>query len=259
MKKLFFLAATAMVAMTASALELPNQPIGLDGLYIVQWDCAAGKFATANTMEADEAFVMAFDVTGTPLADWLTATPTAAGASRGIAFNNWTGCGDTNGDFRRLKHISGNIWGCTVAFTQVAAAGVDYSSATTVGNVLGVMGQLFGFEYTATNPGAGWWMWPAGMTEGEQVYPAGQEVDKNIFVTAPYTGTKTSDEFYGSDFEEDIYGFDITGYAAPCATPATALDEVAMKAAAKKFMENGVLFVIDANGVKHNVLGAIVK
>ncbi len=256
MKKVFAFAAVALMAMTASALELPNQPVGQDGFYVVKWDCAQGKFAAANDFESDEMVTIAFDVTGTPLADWLTQTPTAPGASRGIASNLWTGCGPLNSDVRRLKQIQGNIWGMTIAFTQAAAEGEDYTKAVTIGEVLGVAGQLFGFEYTADNPGAGWWMWPAGWTEGESIAIPGQE---NIFITAQYTGKKTSPEFYGSDGSEEMYGFDLKGYAAPCSMEEpSALEHVKAVKGLTKFIENGNLYFKAANGQIVNALGATV-
>jgi len=254
MKKLFFLAATAIVAMSANAAYTLNNPVGTDGRYIVKYDCAAGQFAASNDMEMDEAFTFAVDVTGTWLADWLVAAPTAVGATRGIAINKWTSKGDVDGETNRLKQITGNIYGMTVSYDQIATG--DFSEARMKDSVLYVYGQIFGFEFTADNPGAGWWMWGENPVD---ITKAPASPDDALFAFAPYTGNKTSAEFYTSDFEDAMFGFDKKGYAAPCVTLPAAIEEIAMKANAKKFVENGILFVIDANGVKHSVLGAIVK
>ena len=115
-----------MASVTLFAHTL-NNPVGTDGRYIVKYDCAAGQFAAANDMELDETFVFAVDVTGTWLENWLKDTPTAEGASRGVAINKWTSRGDVNGDTNRLKRIDGNIWGMTVNYAQIATA--DFSES----------------------------------------------------------------------------------------------------------------------------------
>ena len=126
MKKFFLFAAAAMASVTLFAHTL-NNPVGTDGRYIVKYNCAAGQFAAANDMELDETFVFAVDVTGTWLENWLKDTPTAEGASRGVAINKWTSRGDVNGDTNRLKRIDGNIWGMTVNYAQIATA--DFSES----------------------------------------------------------------------------------------------------------------------------------
>lgn len=219
MKKITLIIAAAMVALCASAHTL-NNPVGADGRYIVKYDCAAGQFATANDMELDETFVFAVDVTGTWLEDWLRETPTAEGASRAIAINKWTSRGDVNGDTNRMKQISGNIWGMTVNYKQIATA--DFSESLKKDSILYVYGQIFGFEYTSEDPGAGWWMWGSAAVETTQAEGA-----DCLFTFAPYTGTKTSEDLYVDDYTDAaIYGFDIKGYAAPCATEATAIEDV---------------------------------
>ncbi|MBR1809514.1 MAG: hypothetical protein IJ776_09040 [Paludibacteraceae bacterium] len=221
MKKITFIIAAAMVALSASAYTV-NNPVGADGRYIVKYDCANGQFAAANDMEVDETFVFAVDVTGTWLEEWLKETPTAEGASRGVAFNNWTGYGDTNGDFRRLKQISGNIFGTTCNFKQLMV-GEAAPEAVKTDSVTYVYGQLFGFEYTADNPGAGWWMWGSA-NEGETTQADGADC---FFAFAPYTGTKTSEDLYADDYDNgDIFGFQITGYAAPCVDAVTAVEDI---------------------------------
>lgn len=256
MKKLFLFLAAAMVSVAGMAHTL-NNPIGTDGRYIVKYDCEAGAFAAANDMEVDETFTLAVDVTGTWLEDWLKATPLVAGASRGVAFNCWTSCGDTNGDFRRLKQINGNIWGYTCNYAQVKAEAADWSKAMMTDSILYVYGQFFGFEYTAEDPGAKWWQWGPGSNEGEETKAEGSDC---VFTFAPYTGTKTSAEFYADDFADgNIYGFNkFPGYAAPCAGVADAVENVQVAEKAQKVVMDGQILLIH-NGVRYNVLGAVVK
>ncbi len=48
-----------------------------------------------------------------------------------------------------------------------------------------------------------WWMWPETVPGGTQIDPgAGTGA---IFKTVPYTGTKTSDEFYSDDYEGGLF------------------------------------------------------
>lgn len=223
MKKLFLFLAAAMVSV-ASMAHTVNNPIGEDGRYIVKYDMANHQFAASNDMEVDETFVFAVDVTGTWLENWLKGTPTAAGASRGVAFNNWTSRGDTNGDFRRLKQIDGNIFGMTCNFAQAKAEAADWSLSLMTDSVLYVYGQLFGFEYTAENPGAGWWMWGEGSNEGETTQAEGADC---FFTFVPYTGARKSVEFFADDFTNgDIFGFGLAGYAAPEADVEEVLTDV---------------------------------
>lgn len=252
MKKLFFFAAAALTALTINAQI--NNPIGEDGRYIVKYNCAEGKFAAANDFEADEVVTIAVDVTGHWLENWLKDTPTAAGATRGVAINNWTNYGDTNGDFRRFKHMGGNIWGLTMKLSDLLVIDGEKEKATMTDSVTYVYAQLFGFEFTADNPGAGWWMW-----QGDVVTTQADGSDC-LFATMPYTGTKTGESFYGDDAPAmDIYGFAIAGYAAPCSVAApTAVENTTVTNKAHKVIENGQLILIN-NGVRYDVTGAIVK
>jgi hypothetical protein len=218
-----FVAAFLMVTFCAKA-QFVNNPKTADG-YIVKWDCSNNAWATSNSFEVDEAFTFAIDVTGTPLEDWLKETPTNAGATRSLAFNKWTGFGGLNGDSHRLKQIQGNIYGATWCFTQLATD-LDIAAATTIGAETFVWGQVFGFEYTADTPGASWWQWPAGTTEGAVV--DGGVGGDGMFKTAPYTGTKTSSEFYSDDYGNEIFGnsYQLAGYAPACATIGTGIHSV---------------------------------
>lgn len=254
MKKLFLLLAAAAVSFAANAYTL-NNPIGADGRYIVKYNCAEGQFAPANDFEIDETFVLALDVTGTWLADWLKDTPKAEGASRGVALNFWTSCGDVNFDVRRLKQLNGNIWGMTLNLAQIKNDAADFTNALMTDSVMYIYGQVFGFEYTADNAGAGWWMWGTA-NEGETTQADGSDC---LFATLPYTGTKTSVELFNDDYSNgDIYGFGITGYAAPCMDGWTAVENVETAPKAAKVIEDGHLYLIK-DGVRYNALGAVVK
>lgn len=256
MKKFYVVLAAALCSLTASAQYTLNNPVGADGRYIVKYDCEQGKFAAANDMEVDETFTFAVDVTGTWLENFLKGTPTAEGASRGLAINKWTNFGDMiNGETNRMKQISGNIWGMTVNYAQIFKnAEVLANDVLKKDSVLLIEAQIFGFEYTADNPGAGWWMW-----EDQPVANTVAPGSDVLFTFLPYTGTKTSPEFFGDDFEEGIYGFGEKGYAAPCVL-ATALEGITVDNAAKgnKFIQNGQLYIIH-NGKTYNALGAEVK
>lgn len=252
MKKFFFFVAASLFSATLFAHTL-NNPVGTDGRYIVKYNCATGQFAESNDMELDETFVFAIDVTGTWMENWLKDTPVAEGASRGLAINKWTSQGDVNGDSNRMKQINGNIWGMTVNYAQIATG--DFSPALMTDSVLYVYAQIFGFEYTVDNSGAGWWMW------GDQEVATTQADGADcLFAFAPYTGTKTSPELYADDYEDgDIYGFQVKGYAAPCiAALVEGIENTVVEKSSAKFIENGMLFILH-NGVKYNALGVEVK
>lgn len=256
MKKFYVVLAAAFCSLTAFAQHTLNNPVGEDGRYIVKYDCEKGQFAAANDMEVDETFTFAVDVTGTWLENFLKGTPAAEGASRGIAINKWTNFGDMiNGETNRMKQINGNIWGMTVNYAQIFKnAEVLANDVLKPDSVLLIEAQIFGFEYTETAPGAGWWMW-----EDQPVATTVAPGSDVLFAFLPYTGTKTSPEFFGDDFEEGIYGFGEKGYAAPCVL-ATALEDITVDNAAKgnKFIQNGQLYIIH-NGKTYNALGAEVK
>lgn len=223
MKKITLIVAAMMVAFGVSAYTL-NNPVGADGRYIVKYNCEAGQFAAANDMEVDETFVFAVDVKGTWLESWLKETPIAEGASRALAINKWTGAGDVSGETNRMKQINGTIWGMTVNYAQIFSNAEVLNTEVLVKDfVLTVNGQIFGFEYTSDNPGAGWWMW--GEQEVAETMADGADC---LFAFAPYTGTKTSEPLYSDDFAGgDIYGFEVTGYAAPCiGAEATAVEDI---------------------------------
>ena len=212
-KTILFLISFLMIAAVSNAQSL-NNPKDANGYYIVKWDCSLSAFAASNNIEADETFTFAVDVTGTPFEDWLKATPTAAGATRSLAINKWTNYGDVSGGTNRLKKISGNIYGATWNIIQMAST-MDTAKATGIDSVVFIYGQVFGYEFTSTNPGAGWWMWPASIPAGTAIDPG----TGSIFKTLPYTGTKTSPEFYSDDYEGGLFFSNNTpekGFTLPC-------------------------------------------
>jgi hypothetical protein len=217
--RLLLLISFLMFAAFTQAQNTLNNPKDKAGNYIVKWDCAKNAFADSNDFEADETFTFAVDVTGTAWEDWLKETPTAAGATRALAINKWTNWGDVSGGTNRLKQIAPNIYAATWNIAQMATAADLITKSVTVDSVVFVYGQVFGFEFTADNPGANWWMWPATIPGGTAIDPgAGNGA---IFKTVPYTGTKTSPEFYSDDYEGGLFFSNNTperGYTLPCAT-----------------------------------------
>ena len=205
-----------MIAVISNSQTL-NNPKDADGYYIVKWDCSKDSFAASNDIEADETFTFAVDVTGTPWENWLKETPTAAGATRAMAINKWTNYGDVSGGTNRLKQISDNVYAATWNIIQMAST-MEYAAATGIDSVIYIYGQVFGYEYTADNPGAGWWMWPDQIEAGTAIDPgAGNGA---IFKTLPYTGTKTSPEIWSDDYEGGLFFSNNTperGYTLPCA------------------------------------------
>jgi hypothetical protein len=89
------------------------------------------------------------------------------------------------------------------------------TKSVTVDSVVFIYGQVFGFEFTADNPGANWWMWPEAIPGGTQIDPG----TGSIFKTVPYTGTKTSAEFYSDQYVGGLFLSNNTpekGYTVPC-------------------------------------------
>ncbi|MCB8994127.1 MAG: hypothetical protein H6538_00805 [Bacteroidales bacterium] len=214
MKKFTLLSFLLLMFVTLANAQTLNNPKDADGYYIVNWSCANNSWAAANDVEVDQTFVFAVDVTGTPFENWLKETPTAAGATRALAINKWTNFGDVSGGTNRLKQIQGNIYGATWNIKQMAST-MNVASATGIDSVVYIYGQVFGFEFTADNPGAGWWMWPAEIAAGTAIDPG----TGAIFRTLPYTGTKGSPEFYSDDYEGGLFFSNNTpekGYTLPC-------------------------------------------
>ncbi|MDE5645570.1 MAG: hypothetical protein K2I45_08020 [Muribaculaceae bacterium] len=257
MRKLNYLALAALAAASINAQAddyTYGNPKDAEGNYIVRYDLEKGAFAESNDWEIDETIVFAIDLTGTPLADALknpSRNPNVLG--RGVAYDLFmtsapegtTGKMNIDG---RLMHIKDNIYGMTVNFYQqhvsrYADAGMgpnsDYSDyeALQPGAVVTWDSNIFGFGWSATNPGEEWW---------DAV--AAPQTDSFPFACAPYTGTKTSKEFFYGDVtpaeECPFAGLDPAayhdmcdswgGYAAPTAEAfgaATPVETIAAEAA----------------------------
>lgn len=249
MKKLFLsLAAVAMAAVAMADVNNLANPVGEDGRYIVKWDCENDAWATSNNFEPGETFVFAVDVTGTVFVDALKEAP--AGGTRAMAANIWTNYGPKNDATNRLKQIKGNIYGATMNFAQMLEAHEPGLGATVTANdsIIYAYCQLFMFAYDETEAGLEWYV------NAEYTIAPGADC---LFATLPSTG-KNEEVFYTDDFNEVMYGMKEAGYAAPCLGDATAVENVATEAHTRKVIENGNLYMIK-NGVRYNVLGAIVK
>lgn len=223
MKKFTLALAAALCAAGISAQDFGN-PVDKDGNYIVKWDPATESFATSNDWEIDETFIFAIDVTGT---GWESALATTGRGSigRSVAYDLFTtsapegATGKMNID-GRLMHIKGNVYGMTVNFfqqhtTRFADEGLEHNDdyteygCLTPGYVVTWNSNLFPFGWAADNPGAEWW---------DAISTPIQ--DKFAFACAPYTGTKTSPEFFYSDLAAEDYcpfeGLDPGSYHSMC-------------------------------------------
>lgn len=251
MKKIFTfvaLVAMAMVANAQASYDL-NNPIGEDGRYIVKWDCVKGQFAESNDFEPGETFTLAVDITGTGWVDQIQAGG-PQGSTRCMAANIWTNYGPKKDATNRLKHIQGNIYGATYNFQQMLEE-ADPSLAGKIAaldTIVYTWCQLFIFAYTEENNGVEWYV------DAQQVQAPASDY---FFATIPSTG-KSDPEFYSDDYDEGMYGISEKGYAAPCVSAASGVENTEIKAKSAKFIENGQLYII-SNGVKYNALGAEIK
>ena len=204
--------------MTAAAETQLANPKDADGNMIVKYDMENDKWADSNDFEIDETFVFAIDITGVTDKNGKVFTEEVAKTGRktigrGIAFDCWvdqdnypTGSSGPNFDGRLFK-IKDNIWGMTFNVFQFLYSRMkddnmgpndDYSAykVQEAGFRFGWSGCIFIYGHDGSNPGAEWW-------DGV-VNPVGFET---TIVTKPYTGTKTSPEFYFGELhpeEEDI-------------------------------------------------------
>lgn len=196
----------ASIAVNAQDAVVAN-PVLEDGSYIVKYDMENHKFAENNDFEIDETFVFAIDVTGTPYVDKLAETGRnpaviGRGMARDIyannevnAFPHFEAGGNLDG---RMFHIEGNVYGMCFNILQYASGlykdgPLGYVSATEydacqLGAVTTFGCNVFPFGYSADNQGIEWW--DAIATPITTVW----------FHTSPYTGSKTSPEFYFDDF-----------------------------------------------------------
>lgn len=212
MKKFTLLAAGALMGLSAAAQEAPEvtwgNPKAADGSYVVQYDVEKGQFFKENKFEMDETFVFAIDVTGTPLEaalqkkDDFAAGDWAGLLGLGMAFDIYM---ESNGEGApggaidgRLFHIKDNVYGMVANFYQHFANRPGKKSglrdadgnipSMEIGAVAGFNENFFGFGWSADNAGFMWWDAVAQPIQGTM-----------YFHSAPYTGTKTSDEYYYSD------------------------------------------------------------
>lgn len=202
----------AIVLSPATSFAFGN-PVDENGNYIVKWNPETESFADANDWEIDETFVFAVDVTGTGFEEGL-ATTGRASIGRGMAYDLYvtsapegtTGKANIDG---RLFHIKGNVYGMVINFFQQHTSryaddfllpNEDYSDYGCLepGCVMEWNANLFPFGWAEDNPGAEWWDAIATPSGGE--FP---------FACAPYTGTKTSKEyFYGDIVPADYTPFE---------------------------------------------------
>lgn len=234
MKKIYLAGAAILAASTLNAQTIgnPKDPAN-DGDYIVAYDIANGKWCDANP-EIDETFVFAIDFTGTGLEEAMKTLPTPNRANilgRSGAFDiynlfNLTDPLDEGAAAKadgRLFPIDRdkNIYGMTVNLFQLITSrlndgafgpNADYTeyAVCTPGVEVEFADNVFAFGWSATNPGAEWW---------DAIGAPVQDVLK--WKMAPYTGTKTGDEFtwrdlHGDDAECPLEGLDVATFNGMC-------------------------------------------
>lgn len=215
MKKATILLSAALLTATGMNAQDPvlNNPTLPDGSFIVKYDMEKGAFAESNDFEIDETFVFAIDITGT---DYETALATPSRnpnvLGRGMAhdfyvnndvceFEHYANGGNLDG---RLFHIKDNIYGAVFNLFQLAQGRYkdscfglyqendkDAFDALKDGATVTFGANHFGFGWSATNHGEEWWDAIA------------TPITTLWFTTAPYTGTKTSPDFWFDDFTSD--------------------------------------------------------
>lgn len=250
MKKLFFFAAAALAALTVNAQTTLGNP--QDGLnrYIVKWDCQNDKFAESNDFEPGETVTIAFDLTGT---QWLDLIKDYKGTDNiAPCANLWTNFGPKFDTSNRLVHIKDNIYGATYNLAQCldAKGSANIATTTAVDSVIYVYGGIFMFEYDNTGETTNW---AYDATFAPIDVPGGC-----VFATLPSTG-KVDEEIYHNDYEfpYQVSKTGIIGYAAPCASVVTAVENVTVENT-RKVIENGQLILINGD-VRYDVTGAVVK
>lgn len=216
MKKFTLFAATALAAATAASAATIGNPVdpANEGQYIVAYDLANGKWCDANP-EIDETFVFAIDFTGTGLEDAMKTLPSPNRANllgRSGAFDifnqmnlneeNETAVAKADGrlfPIDREKNIYGmttNLFQLMTSRLQDDAFGPDANyenyKVCTPGQVFKFADNVFAFGWSEDNPGAEWW---------DNIGAPVQDV--LVWTMAPYTGTKTGEEFTYGDLHED--------------------------------------------------------
>jgi hypothetical protein len=218
---------------------LPKQPkTSEDCSYIVLWDCANDTWATENTMEWGETFVLAVNLAGTALGDWAMKPASDPALERSIAFDRFRIKEDEGSQFNldasRLWHIRDTIFGAEFNFSQIPYTnGTFYTPA--MGEQTEIAARLFGQE-TAKGAACGaagpskacnWWQWSnEGSLQSEftGAWLAGSYVsnnDKYLFRFAPYTGKsdpiiKPADDDTRDQWYDNHYFTSINGYRSPC-------------------------------------------
>lgn len=214
MKKSTLLLSAAMIAAAGTTyaqdpvLANPTLP---DGSFIVKYDMENKCFAADNDFEVDETVVIAVDITGTDFETKVkesSRNPQVLG--RGIAHDFYVNndvtelphyaAGNIDG---RLFHIEGNIYGAVFNLFQCAQGRYkdscfgwykegdqDKWDALEPGKVVTFGANIFPFGWSATNQGAEWWDGIA------------TPITTLWFTTKPYTGSKTSEEFFFDDFND---------------------------------------------------------
>jgi hypothetical protein len=219
MKKIFTILALVSVSALFAEVDLPANWV--EDHHNVVYDCSAGTFL-ATAPEIDQTFTFAIDITGHPgLQFFMNDYTLSSTGEKSIALHIYTGPGDTYACDFRLMHMGGNIYGATINFSHFIgnAQGspmlpADFlATLTEPGAVNWFHAIVIGFGYGAAGEGIDWWNWAA--HNGDVTGGFGTL----HFATAPYTGTKTGEIFYGDDDTENPYIFyqgESTGLAAPC-------------------------------------------
>lgn len=216
MKKFTLFAATALAAATVASAQTignPKDPAH-EGEYIVAYDLANGKWCDANP-ELDETFVFAIDFTGTGFEDAMKTLPSPNRKNilgRSGAYHIFSKMSLDEENPEALSEVDGrlfpidrdkNIYGMTlnlfqqfVSRTKDAALGPDANyekyKALTEGQEFTFGDDVFAFGWAADNAGAEWWSDVAAPVQ-----------DVLSFTVAPYTGTKTGEEFTYGDLHAD--------------------------------------------------------
>lgn len=218
---------------------LPKQPKTTeDCSYIVLWDCANDTWATDNTMEWGETFVLALNLAGTALGDWAMKPASDPSLERSIAFDRFRVKNDEgtqfNLDASRLWHIRDTIFGAEFNFSQIPYTNGSFHTPA-MGEQTEIAARLFGQETAkgAKCGGAGsskacnWWQWSnegSLMSEFTGEWLSGSYVSNNdlyLFRFAPYTGKsdpviKPADDDPRDQWYDNHYFTSINGYRSAC-------------------------------------------
>ena len=258
MKKLFLLTVAIAASVTAfsQARKLAN-PRDENGRYIVKWDCENDDWATSNDFEIGETFTFAVDLTDS---GWdVTMANAPEGATRSIAAHLWFHTENVetieiNPEYERLVRIKDNIYGVTYNLAEVIGAKSADNKAEVLTNGVVTYAYVmlhhyaYGMKDGKMEPGVEWWIDATRVDDTE---------GGCLFATLPSTG-KLDPSFKTTDYTPGIFTFDLTGYATPCAGTSTDVEDVEVAKTAEKVIMDGQIILIH-NGVRYNVLGAVVK